>query len=140
MTPRDRTAGGCFRILVIANEAVEAAALHEVIVNRVGAMPAEVLVVAPAVYGPTEAAEKRLERAIEDLGAAGVLAYGWLGHPDPLAAAAGALAVFEADEMIIATYPMQRSNWLARDAVRRAGERFGLPVVHVLVDDVLIAA
>jgi GABA permease len=140
MTPRDRTASGRFRILVIANETVEDDALHEAIVDQVGGLPAEVLVVAPAVYGPAEVAEERLERAIERLDVAGIAAYGWLSHPDPIAAVAGALAVFAADELIIATYPMQRSNWLARDTVRRARERFGLPVVHVLVDDLLIAA
>jgi hypothetical protein len=65
-------------------------------------------------------------------------AYGWVGHPDPLAAMAGALAVFEADELVIATHP--RSNWLADDVVRRARERFGLPTAHVVVDRVLVAA
>jgi GABA permease len=140
MTPRDRTASGRFRILVIANETVEDAALHEAIVDHVGSMPTEILLVAPTVYGPAEATEERLDRGIAALGARGIAAYGWVGHADPVAAIAGALVVFAADELIVATYPMQRSNWLARDVVRRARGRFGLPVAHVVVDNMLVAA
>jgi hypothetical protein len=38
------------------------------------------------------------------------------------------------DEIIVATHPEERSNWLAHDLVGRARERFELPVVHVVVD------
>jgi hypothetical protein len=133
MTPRDRTARGRYRILVIANEALEDQALHALVADHAAAMPTDVLLVATQF-----AAEQHLERAIETLDAAGMAAYGWVGHPDPLAAMAGALAVFEADELVIATHP--RSNWLADDVVRRARERFGLPTAHVVVDRVLVAA
>src|SRR3954453_23077216 len=107
MPPRDRTASGRFRILAIANETAEDAALHEAIVDHVGSMPGEVLLVAPAVYGPAEATEKRLDCGIKALGARGMPAYGWVGHADPIAAIAGALVAFAADELIVATYPMQ---------------------------------
>lgn len=141
MTPRDRTATGRFRILVVANETVEDDALHQLIAEHAAGMPTDVLVVAPELDRADEAAEEqRLAHAIERLDAAGTPAYGWVGHPDPLAAMAGALAVFEADDLIISTYPMQRSNWLARDVVRRARERFGLPLAHVLIDRELVAA
>jgi GABA permease len=140
MTPRDRTASGRFRILVIANETIEDDALHEFVVQHAGGMPTDALVVAPLLDDGGEAAEERIEHLVERLDGAGVAAYGWVGHPDPIAAIAGALAVFEADELIIATRPMQRSNWLARDAVRRARDRFGLPVAHVVLDRSLVAA
>jgi hypothetical protein len=57
-----------------------------------------------------------------------------VGDADPLQAAADALRVFPADELVVATHPEGRSNWLARGVVERARRRFGLPVVHVVVD------
>jgi GABA permease len=151
MTPRDRTATARFRILAIANETVEGDAFHRLIVETAGHMPADVLVVAPALNtrfrhwlsdndGAREAAEHRLERSVERLDAAGIPAYGWVGDADPLEAIADALAVFEADQLIIATHPESRSNWLARDVVRRARERFDLPTAHVVVERALVAA
>src|SRR3954453_15169355 len=151
MNPRDRTAGGRFRILAIANETVEGDALHELIVNHAGDLPADVLVVAPALNSrlrhymsdnddARQAAEDRLARMMERLDAEGIPAYGWVGDADPLEAIADALAVFPADQLIIATHPERRSNWLARDVVRRARERFELPTVHVAVDRALVAA
>jgi hypothetical protein len=48
-----------------------------------------------------------------------------------------ALAVFAADELLVATHPEARSNWLAHDLVARACARFSLPVVHLVVDGVV---
>ena len=53
-----------------------------------------------------------------------------------MTATADALAVFPADELLIATHPEERSNWLAHDLVGRACARFSLPVVHLVVDGV----
>jgi hypothetical protein len=151
MTPRDRTASGRFRILAIANETVESDALHQLILDRAGDMATDVLIVAPALNsrlrhwfsdedGAREAAEERLARSIERLGLDGMPAYGWVGDADPLEAIADALAVFEADQLIISTHPEARSNWLARDVVRRAQQRFGIPTAHVVAGRVLVAA
>ena len=151
MTPRDRTARGRFRILAIANETLEADAFHQLVVVHAGDLPADVLVVAPALNsrlrhwmsdhdGAREAAEQRLARSVERLEAVGIPVHGWVGDADPLEAIADALAVFPADQLIISTHSEQRSNWLARDVVRRARERFGLPTAHVAADRVPVAA
>jgi GABA permease len=140
MTPRDRTSSGRFRILVVANETLEDDALHQLIADHAGDAPTDVLVVAPALDRVGDAAEARLMHALERLESAGIPAYGWTAHPDPVAAMAGALAVFEADDVIISTYPIGPSSWLARDVLRRARERFGLPIAHVVVDRELAAA
>ena len=134
-----------FRILAIANETVEGAALHRLIMDHAGGRQADVLVVAPALNSRVrhwfsdhdaarEAAEDRLERSLARLDALGVRAHGWVGDADPLEAIADALAMFEADQLIISTHPEERSNWLARDVVGRARERFGLPTAHIVVD------
>src|SRR3954462_6197648 len=151
MTPRDRTATGRFRVLAIANETVAGDALHQVIADHACNCPTDVLVVAPALNSrlrhwmsdedaARNAAEERLARSVERLDADGIPVYGWVGDADPLEAIADALAVFPADQLIIATPPERRSNWLARDVVRRARERFELPTVHVAVDRALVAA
>ena len=145
MTPNDRTANGRFRILAIANETVEGDELHRLIAAHASGRPADVIVVAPALNsrmrhwfsdedGARREADARLERSLERLAAAGIASYGWVGDADPLVAIEDALAVFEADQLIIATHPERRSNWLARDVIERARERFGLPVAHVVVD------
>jgi hypothetical protein len=150
MTPRDRTADGRFRILAIANETLEGEAFHQLVVECAGGLRTDVIVVAPALNTRVRhwfsdedharhAAEERLDRSLERLEGDGIAAYGWIGDADPLKAIADALVVFPADQLIISTHPEQRSNWLARDVVRRASERFGLPTSHV-VDRALTAA
>ena len=145
MTPRDRTAAGRFRILAVANETVEGDEFHRLVMQHAGSLPAEVVVVAPALNSrmrhlfsdddrARHEAQERLTRSVERLNQAGIPAYGWVGDADPLEAIADALAVFEADELIISTHPESQSNWLARDVVRRARERFDLPIVHVVVE------
>jgi GABA permease len=133
------------RLLVVANETVEGAPLHDAIHARAEAGPVEVLVVAPALNsrlrhwmsdedGARHAAEQRLVACLERLQSAGVRTYGWVGDADPLLAMDDALAVFRADEAIVATHPEERSNWLAHHLVDRARERFALPIAHVVVD------
>lgn len=145
MTLRDRTAQARLRILVVANETVEGDELHDLIADHAGGRPADVIVVAPALNsrfrhwlsdedGARRSADARLERSLDRLAAAGIVSYGWVGDADPLVAIEDALAIFPADELIISTHPEHRSNWLARDVVRRARERFRLPTAHVVVD------
>jgi hypothetical protein len=155
MTPRDRTADGRVRILAVANETVEGDAFHDLILHHALGRPTDVIVVAPALNNrlrhwfsdddaARRAADERLARSLERLESAGIPAHGWIGDADPLDAIADALAVFDADQLIISTHPERRSNWLARDVVRRARERFELPTAHVVVDgaytEVLAAA
>jgi hypothetical protein len=143
MIASDPTNSMRFRILAVANETVEGDALHRLIIGHAAGRPAEVVVVAPALNGRVrhwfsdvdaarDAAEDRLSRSLGRLDAVGIRARGWVGDSDPLEAIADALAVFEADQLIISTHPEERSNWLARDVVRRARERFALPTAHVV--------
>jgi hypothetical protein len=134
------------RVLVISNETVEAEILRETIVARASAT--RVRVVAPALNSRVRhwfsdedparrAAELRLSGALAGLREAGVDVDGWVGDADPLTAIEDALAVFPADELLVATHPEARSNWLAHDLVTRACARFSLPVLHLVVDGVL---
>jgi GABA permease len=133
------------RLLVVANETIEGEALHETIRERAAEPGSEVLVVAPALNtrlrhwmsdsdAARRAAEARLVACLERLDRAHVHARGWIGDADPLAAIDDALRLYSADEIVIATHPEKRSNWLAHDLVGRARERFDQPVLHVVVD------
>jgi hypothetical protein len=133
------------RLLVITNETAEGDVLHETVRSIALRANAEVLVVAPALNSRLRhwlsdedraraRAAKRLEACVARLCAAGVAAEGRIGDADPLQAIADALVVFPADELIVATHPPERSNWLEHDLVTRACGVFGLPVAHVVVD------
>ena len=133
------------RILVVANETVEGNVLVEAVRDMALSQNADVLVVCPALNtrlrhwmsdsdAARRAAEARLVACLERLDRAHVHARGWIGDADPLAAIDDALRLYSADEIVIATHPEKRSNWLAHDLVGRARERFDQPVLHVVVD------
>ena len=135
------------RVLVVANETIEGQALHEAIRRSAQDDRSEVLVIAPALNSRLKhwasdedaarrAARRRLKSCLESLTDEGVRAIGYVGDADPLQAIADGLGFFPADEIIVATHPEQRSNWLAKDLVLRTCYRFGLPVLHVIVHDV----
>jgi hypothetical protein len=128
---------------VIANETLGGAALHETVAlsARSGG---EVLVVAPALNSrlrhwlsdsdeARRRASARLLGCLETLRSADVDAEGMIGDADPLQAALDALAVFPADEIVVATHPEGSSNWLARGLVERLCDECDLPVLHVTV-------
>lgn len=136
------------KVLVIANETIEGEALHDVIVAQ---RDVEILVIAPALNSRirhwtsdedrarSQAAE-RLAACVAALEYAGTNVRGRVGDADPMRAIADALVLFDADELLIATHPEHRSNWLAHDLVSRACARFGLPVAHIVVDQVEVPA
>jgi GABA permease len=130
------------RILVIANETIEGRVLHDALLAQPGT---ELLLVAPALNtrlrrwtgdedGARRAAEGRLTSSLARLRDAGAEARGWVGDADPMVAIAEALGEFDADELLIATHPEHRSNWLEHDLVSRACARFSLPVAHLVVE------
>ena len=132
-------------ILVVANETLAGRALVDEIRYRARGYEAEVMVVAPALNSPLRTwvsdvdgamreARERLNASLGALLAAGVDARGEIGDGDPLQAIDDALRTFGADELIVSTHPPGRSNWLERDVVAHARERFPLPITHVVVD------
>jgi hypothetical protein len=133
------------KILIISNETLAGAALRDEVARRALASGAEVLVVCPALNsrlrhwlsdedGARAAARKRLAESLAALAARGVTARGEIGDADPIAAARDALRTFPADEIVIATHPPGRSNWLEKDVVNRARAAFHVPVTGIVVD------
>jgi hypothetical protein len=133
------------KILVVANETVAGRALRGKVVERATAADADVLVVCPALNSPLRhwtsdedhargLAQERLEASLAALADEGVEAQGKVGDADPLQAMEDALRLFGADEIVISTHPPGRSNWLEKDVIEHARERFDLPITHVVVD------
>lgn len=135
------------RILVIANETCASAAVVEEVRYRAGGAHAEVVVVAPVLAGGRmehwliadserrrRQARARLDASLAALRDAGIAAEGRLGDADPLQALDDALRADQPDEVVIATHPPARSGWLERQVVRRARERYALPITHLVVD------
>jgi hypothetical protein len=133
------------RIMVVANETVAGQELRDCVRKEAAGAKSTVLVVSPALNSPLKhwtsdqdearlAAEDRLTRSVAELERLGIDARGEVGDADPLQAIEDALRTFGADVIIISTHPEGRSNWLERGVVEHARQRFGVPIIHVVVD------
>ena len=122
-------------MLVIANETVLGEPLLEKIRERAARSPASFLIVSPQSdpsQGEHPEAARRLRRALALLRGRGIEAHGQIAHPDPFAAAEQAVRDERIDEIIVSTFPGERSGWLRRDLVERLRKETGLPVEHVV--------
>ena len=133
------------RILVIANETVGGSELLAILREKAAGVNEQVLVICPALNsqvrtwasdedGARSAAHERLDASLARLRQDGVHATGEVGDGDPLQAIEDALRTFGADEIVISTHPEGRSNWLERNVVGAARDRFDVPITHVVVD------
>jgi len=130
-------------VLVIANETVVGDPLLERIRARAEKSPASFLLVCPQ-SDPTQSrhpeAERRLRRALALLRGTGIDAHGQISHPDPYTAVMHAIDDERVDEIIISTFPGEKSGWLRRDLVGRLRKDTGVPIEHVEVDPALVEA
>jgi predicted deacetylase len=127
-------------VLVIANRTVLSDDLLGRIRKRAQDPPVGFLIVAPqedeAVadeHGADQTdADRRLRRALTELRSEGINAHGQIVHPDPYTAAMNAINDERIDELIVSTFPNQKSGWLRRDLVERLRKDTRLPVEHVI--------
>lgn len=124
-------------VLVVANQTVLGAPLLEKIRDRAARGGASFMIVSPQGEGEGsyDDAERRLRRAIELLRSEGIDVHGYVAHPDPYRAAMHTIEDERVDELIVSTFPEQRSGWLRRDLVERLRKDSGVPVEHVVVED-----
>ena len=124
-------------VLVVANETVLGDPLLERIRQRAKEGPASFLIVSPQ-SDPSSAqhpdAERRLRAALAKLRSEGIDAHGQVAQPDPYQAAMNAVADERVDEIIVSTFPGERSGWLRRDLVGRLRSDTGLTVDHVVAE------
>jgi hypothetical protein len=120
-------------VLVLANQTVVSDELLDRIRKRSAQGKAAFLIVAP--QGDDEAhddADRRLRRALTELLSEGVNAHGQIVHPDPYTAAMHVVNDERVDEIIVSTFPGEKSGWLRRDLVERLRKDTRLPVEHVI--------
>ena len=130
-------------ILVVANETLGGKKLLDAVQERADSntrfilcvpqnKPAAGLVIyADAMF---DAAQVRLDLALEVVRSMGIRAIGEVGDPDPFSATLDAAREYSPEEIIISTYPETRSGWLRRDLIERVRDGTGLPVTHVVND------
>jgi hypothetical protein len=120
-------------ILVVANQTVLSDELLDRIRKRAGQSKAAFLIVAPQDDSEQhDDADRRLRRALSDLRSEGIDAHGQIVHPDPYTAAMHVVNDERVDEIIVSTFPGERSGWLRRDLVERLRKDTHLPVDHVI--------
>jgi hypothetical protein len=81
-----------------------------------------------------DAAQVRVDLALEVIRDMGIRAIGEVGDSDPYTAALDAVREYEPEEIIVSTYPATRSGWLRRDLVERLQDATGVPVTHIVND------
>jgi hypothetical protein len=130
-------------ILVVANETIGGRKLLEEVKSRAGEDVRFVLCIPQnrpraglVIYDDAvfDAAQARVDLALEVIRDMGIRAIGEVGDTDPYTAAIDAVREYSPQEIIISTYPETRSGWLRRDLVDRIGEATGLPVTHIVTD------
>jgi phosphopantetheine adenylyltransferase len=130
-------------VLVVANETVLGEPLLDRIRARAEEGPASFLIICPqsdASRGEHPEAERRLRAALSVLRSERIDVHGQIAHPDPFVAAMEAVEDERTDELIVSTFPGERSGWLRRDLVGRLRAQTGLPVQHVVVEELVEAA
>ena len=125
--------GGESNVLVIANQTIVSQELLDRIRRRAAQGPASFLLVAPQSDQEDHAdADRRLRRALSELRGEGIEAHGQVVHPDPYTAARQTVHDERIDEIMVSTFPGEKSGWLRRDLVERLRRDTGLPVEHVI--------
>jgi hypothetical protein len=95
------------------------------------------IIVVPQEDGSGDAprrARARLADVLDRVHAAGLLASGMVGDPDPYTAAVNALELFSVDDVLISTLPDERSGWLRAHLIERVRGVSPVPVEHIVID------
>jgi hypothetical protein len=131
-------------ILVVANETLGGRQLLDAISDRAAQGDARFILCVPqnrprqglVIYDDAvfDAAQARVDLALDFIRSQGIQAIGEVGDPDPYTATMDAIYEHRPNEIIISTYPETRSGWLRRDLIERVQEASRLPVTHVIAD------
>lgn len=119
--------------LVIANQTVGGQPLIELLKTKAADSPHRFIVVVPRGDGSHEEATERLGQTLARLHEAGLEATGQVLDPDPFTAIQNALQFYRVDEIVISTFPGERSGWLRMNLVERTRSTTSLPVEHIEV-------
>jgi hypothetical protein len=131
-------------ILVVANETLGGKPLLDAVRSRAAEGDVRFVICVPqnrprsglVVYDDAvfDAAQVRVDLALEFIRAEHIQVIGEVGDPDPYTATMDAVDAYRPSEIIISTYPETRSGWLRRDLIDRVRDATGLPVEHIIAD------
>jgi hypothetical protein len=130
-------------ILVVANETLGGQPLLDAVRERADSDTRFILCVPQnkpraglVVYNESvfDAAQVRLDLALEVIRDMGIRAIGEVGDQDPFTASIDTVREYHPQEIIISTFPETRSGWMRRDLIERVSDATGLPVTHVVHD------
>jgi hypothetical protein len=119
--------------LVVANQTVGGQPLIDLLKKKAGESPHRFIVIVPQGEGSREEAVQRLAQTLSRLHDAGLEASGQVFDPDPFTAIQNALQFYRVDEIVISTFPGERSGWLRQNLVERTRMSTSLPVEHIEV-------
>ena len=125
-------------VLVVANLTATSTHLLDALKHRAERSPIRITLVMPAQgpgLGGREAVRERLEEALAGMRDAGLDAEGAVGDADPMEAVAECFDPARHDEAIVCTLPGRSSKWLQYDFPHRVARFTGVPVTHVVADD-----
>jgi hypothetical protein len=117
-------------VLVVACRTAASEALRAALLEHARRRPTEYTLLLPAP--PAANAGALLRRAVDRLRAVGLDVAGLLGEPDPCDAVAEVWDPGEYDEIVVATLPPLRSQWLAAEVPERIARLTGAPVATVV--------
>ena len=125
-------------ILVLANKTAQSDELFKALEARAARGEIRLDFVAPpggAGAAPREAAQRRLDEALERAREAGWPATGRIGDCDALTAVLDAYDPTRHDEIIVSTLPASVSHWIGIDLPARVARRTNALVSHVQVPE-----
>jgi hypothetical protein len=125
-------------VLVVASQTAGSQHLLDALKHRAERGAIKITLVMPAQgpgLGGREAVRARLDEALGAMRDAGLDADGVIGDANPLDAVAECFDPARHDEAIVCTLPGRSSKWLQHDFPHRVAHFTGVPVTHVVADD-----
>jgi hypothetical protein len=121
------------RTLVVANQTVGGGPLIELLKKKGAEGPHNFVVILPQGGHEEGDPHGRLAHTLDMLHDAGLEAVGQVMDPDPFTAVQNALQFYPADEIVVSTFPGERSGWLRSHLIERIKTSTSKPVEHVEV-------
>jgi hypothetical protein len=121
------------RTLVVANQTAGGEPLIGLLRGKAQESPHSFIVIMPQGGVETGDAPERLAQVLDRLHSEGLEATGQIMPPDPFTAVQNALQFYAIDEIVISTFPGERSGWLRNDLIGRVQGTTSKPVEHVVV-------
>ena len=121
------------RTLVVANQTAGGEPLIGLLRGKAQESPHSFIVVMPQGGAEPGDAPERLARVLDRLHSEGLEATGQIMPPDPFTAIQNALQFYAIDEIVISTFPGERSGWLRNDLIARVQGTTSKPIEHVVV-------